>query len=71
MSCNLLGGEKKSIGSAKKILEGHLSAMLNEGAGESEGRDAQNRVGHLHRGIGVPSHAEQVGVAMQSVRLQL
>lgn len=48
-----------------------MSAMLNEGAGESEGRAAQKRVRHLHRDIAVQSHAEQVWVAMQSVRLQL
>ena len=48
-----------------------MSAMLNEGAAESEGRAAQTRVGHLHRGIGVQSHTEQVWVAMQGVRLQL
>lgn len=70
-SCKLLGGQEKSIGSAKSILEGHVSATLKEEAGQSEGRAAQSRVGHLHRGIGAQSHTEQVWVAMQSVHFQL
>lgn len=39
------------IGSVKSILECHLSAPLDKGAGELEAIVAQNRVGHLHRGV--------------------
>lgn len=52
-------------------MDGHLSAMMNNRAGESEGKATQNRVGHLHRVIGMQSHTDQVWVAMQTVRLQL
>lgn len=45
--------QEKSIGSAKRVPEGHLSAMLKKGAGESEGRAAQSMVGQLRRSIGV------------------
>lgn len=49
-----------------------MSAMMNNRAGESKGKATQNRVGHLHRVIGiVKSHMEQIWVAMQMVSLQL